>query len=252
VVVDCGALIGSLMESELFGHLRGAFSGATQDRTGLIEMADGGTLFLDEIGELPLGLQVKLLGTIERRRVTPLGSSQSRKVDVRLISSTQHQLLRAVNEGRFRSDLYYRIAVVRLRVPPLRQRLEDLPLIVGEILRELREREGDAVPTELSALAMGRLQSHAWPGNVRELRNTVDAAVLNLQPAIRSEPDAAVPSVQPYFTGRAFALDQFHQQYFSQLVADPEATYSEIARKTGLDRRYLHRILRRYGLKLQK
>ena len=144
VVVDCGALSPALMESELFGHVRGAFTGAVDDRVGLVTLADGGTLFLDEIGELPLPLQTKLLGVLERRRVVPVGATRAHPVRIRVIAATHRDLLRRANEGLFRSELYYRLAVVRLRVPPLRDRLDDLPLLVEACLARLRARDGAA------------------------------------------------------------------------------------------------------------
>jgi len=247
VVVDCGALAGGLMESELFGHVRGAFTGADEPRVGLIEAAHRGTLFLDEVGELPLSLQAKLLGVLTRNKVTPVGGSEARKVDVRVIAATRHNLPRAINAGLFRAELFYRIAVVRLRVPPLRERLDDVPLLVGEILAELREREGDRVPEELSAVALAKLVAQPWPGNVRELRNTVEAAVINLPGASRAAAPAAAP-IQPFFSGREAALEQFHRVYFARLVAGEQFNYSRLAAETGLDRGYLHRILKRYGL----
>jgi two-component system, NtrC family, response regulator GlrR len=250
VVVDCGALAGSLMESELFGHVRGAFTGAEQARTGLIEAASGGTLFLDEVGELPLALQAKLLGVLTRGKVTPVGAGEARKVDVRVIAATHRNLPRAVNAGLFRAELFYRLAVVRLRVPPLRERLEDVPLLVGELLTELRAREGERVPDELSAVALARLSAQPWPGNVRELRNTVEAAVINLPSAAGAAPPA--PPVQPFFSSREVALAEFHRRYFARFVNDEQFNYSRLAAETGLDRGYLHRILKRYGINLPK
>src|SRR5581483_9906346 len=151
-----------------------------------------------------------------------------RKVDVRVIAATRHNLPRAINAGLFRAELFYRIAVVRLRVPPLRERL-------------------DRVPEELSAVALAKLVAQPWPGNVRELRNTVEAAVINLPGASRAAAPAAAP-IQPFFSGREAALEQFHRVYFARLVAGEQFNYSRLAAETGLDRGYLHRILKRYGL----
>jgi DNA-binding NtrC family response regulator len=244
VVVDCGALAPGLMESELFGHARGAFTGAVAERRGLIELADGGTLFLDEIGELPMPLQVKLLGALERRRVTPVGSHESRPVRARVIAATHRDLLRRVNQGQFRAELYYRLAVVRLRVPPLRERLEDLPLLVESCLGQLRARDGDRVPPTLSALALAHLYAQPWPGNVRELFNAVEQAALQLP---QSSPSRDAPAVPPYLTTREQALDDFNRSYFSSLV-QRSSNVSQLAREAGLDRRYLLRILERYGI----
>jgi DNA-binding NtrC family response regulator len=239
------------MESELFGHVRGAFTGADEPRTGLIEAAHRGTLFLDEVGELPLALQAKLLGVLTRSKVTPVGGAEARKVDVRVIAATHHNLPRAINAGTFRAELFYRIAVVRLRVPPLRERLDDVPLLVGEMLSELRAREGERVPEELSAVALAKLAAQTWPGNVRELRNTVEAAVINLPGAEHAAAPAQAP-IPPFFSGRELALEQFHRVYFARLVADEQFNYSRLAAETGLDRGYLHRILKRYGLSPKK
>jgi len=234
------------MESELFGHVRGAFTGAEQARTGLIEAAHSGTLFLDEVGELPLPVQAKLNGVLTRGKVTPVGAAESRKVDARVIAATRHNLPRAVNQGLFRAELFYRLAVARLRVPPLRERLEDVPLLVAELLDEFRAREGDAIPDELSAVALARLQAQSWPGNVRELRNTVEAAVINLPAVPRAAP--APPQQQPFFSSREVALAEFHRRYFARFMSDPNFNYSRLAAETGLDRGYLHRILKRYGI----
>src|SRR6185369_10905035 len=180
VVVDCGALLGELMESELFGHAKGAFTGADTERKGLLQMADGGTVFLDEVGELPLPLQAKLLGVLERRKVTPIGTSTAKNIDVRVIAATNRNLAREVNEGRFRSDLFFRLAVVRLRVPPLRERLDDIPMLVEHFLDILRQRDGEHVPTALSPIELARLSAQPWLGNVRELRNAVERTALKI------------------------------------------------------------------------
>jgi DNA-binding NtrC family response regulator len=244
IVVDCGALAPGLMESELFGHARGAFTGADRERRGLLEMADGGTLFLDEIGELPLPLQVKLLGVLERRRVIPVGGDELRPVRARVIAATHRDLLRCVNQGQFRPELYYRVAVVRVRVPPLRERLDDLPLLVESCLAQLRAREGEAVPAQLSAVALAHLYAQPWLGNVRELFNAVEQAVLQLPVAGSAR---TPPPVTPYYTTREQAMDDFNRAYFSSLLARSQ-NVSQLAREAGLDRRYLLRILERYGL----
>ena len=164
VVVDCGSLAEDLVESELFGHVKGAFTGAHEERRGMLEAASSGTVFFDEIGELPPQLQVKLLGALERRHVRPIGAKDNRPIDVRVMAATNRDLAREVNAGRFRSDLFYRLAVVRLRVAPLRERLEDLPMLVRAFLSDLKDRYGGSVPEELSALALARMSGQAWPG----------------------------------------------------------------------------------------
>ena len=245
VIVDCGALAPALMESELFGHVRGAFTGAVDDRVGLVTLADGGTLLLDEIGELPLPLQAKLLGVLERRRVVPVGATHAHPVRVRVLAATHRDLLRRANEGLFRSELYYRLAVVRLRVPPLRDRLEDLPLLVEACLQQLRARNGAHLPQQLSAVALAHLYAQPWPGNVRELFNAVEQAALQL-PAATSPPPQQAPW-RPYQATRAQALAEFDRAYFEALV-QRGSNLSQLARDAGIDRRYLLRILDRYGI----
>jgi DNA-binding NtrC family response regulator len=246
VVIDCGAIVSGLLESELFGHVRGAFTGAQADHVGLLEQANGGTVFFDQIEALALPLQVKLLGALERREIRPVGARRERKLDVRLVAATQEELGRAVNEGRFRADLFYRLAVARLRVPPLRERLEDIPLLTRRFLAELRERAGAEVPAELSAVAMARLGGQLWPGNVRELRGAVERAALGLaaSPAIPSE-----APIGPLFAARAAVLERFEREYFTQLMQTAGGNLNQMCRLTQLDRRYLARILKRLGLR---
>src|SRR5688572_64379 len=174
VVVDCGSISPALVESELFGHVRGAFTGAERDREGAFESADGGTVFLDEIGELPLELQPKLLRALEQREVRRVGTSKAKRVDVRVIAATHRDLEREINRGRFRDDLYYRLAKVRVNVPPLRERAEDLPLLVRSFLASYPEKVHHLFSPEVIA----EMQRHDWPGNVRELRNYVERSVV--------------------------------------------------------------------------
>jgi two-component system, NtrC family, response regulator PilR len=179
VAVNCGAIPEELMESELFGHKRGSFTGAVADKSGLFQDADGGTLFLDEIGELSLGLQVKLLRALQERRVKPVGANEELEVDARVVAATNRELEAEVARGAFRADLYYRLNVIELRLPPLRQRLEDIPLLVEHFIRRFGNDAGaDACKvTGISAEAMKRLESYDFPGNVRELENIIERAV---------------------------------------------------------------------------
>jgi transcriptional regulator with PAS, ATPase and Fis domain len=172
VAVDAGAIADNLIESELFGHVRGAFSGALSDREGLFEEADGGTLFLDEIGELPLSLQPKLLRALEARQIRPVGSNSMRSIDVRVVAATHRPLAQAVNVGTFREDLYYRLAVVEVALPPLRARREDIPMLAQHFLK--RYAGSDELPPDL----LETLLTRSWPGNVRELRNFIEQRVL--------------------------------------------------------------------------
>jgi two-component system, NtrC family, response regulator AtoC len=177
VAVNCGAIPEALLESELFGHARGAFTGADRARRGLFVEADGGTLFLDEIGELPPALQVKLLRVLQEEEVRPIGEAKPRSVDVRVIAATSRDLEREVAAGRFREDLFYRLDVFRVRVPPLRERREDVPLLVDHFIHHFRETLGRPVRT-IADDALDRLLEHAWPGNVRELENVIERAMI--------------------------------------------------------------------------
>jgi transcriptional regulator with GAF, ATPase, and Fis domain len=247
VVVDCGALLGELMESELFGHAKGAFTGAVDERKGLLQMADGGTVFLDEVGELPLPLQAKLLGVIERRKVQPLGTSTARAIDVRVIAATNRNLAREVNEGRFRADLFFRLAVVRLRVPPLRERLDDIPMLVEAFLANLRDREGDHIPMQLSPIELARLQAQPWTGNVRELRNAVERAALKIGgPNAPIEPDPGRP--EAFIKARDRFVGEFEYRYLTDILERCDLNVSEAARQAGVDRRNFQRLLRRHQI----
>jgi transcriptional regulator with GAF, ATPase, and Fis domain len=241
VVVDCGALVGELIEAELFGHVKGAFTGADQERKGLLELAHGGTVFLDEVGELPLPVQAKLSGVLGRGQVKPVGATRARPIDVRVIAATNKSLAREVNERRFRADLYYRLAVVQLRVPPLRERLDDIPLLVQEFQRELRARTGTE-PVELSTLALGQLAAQPWPGNVRELRSTVERALENLGTS------AADPLAErsPFTEARERFCDDFSRAYLTDVLTECGLNISAAARRAGVERRNFARLLERY------
>ncbi|MDB4969790.1 MAG: Response regulator of zinc sigma-54-dependent two-component system [Myxococcales bacterium] len=247
VVVDCGALVGDLMEAELFGHAKGAFSGADRARQGLFEAASGGTLFLDEVGELPPSLQPKLLGVLERRRVLPLGHNTPRPVDVRIIAATHKDLAREVNEGRFRADLFYRLAVARLRVPPLRERKDDIPELVQLFVDQLRLRYGEAVPPSLSAVVVSKLAAPDWPGNVRELRNAVERAALQtVGDAVEAVPSAAAD--EPYQAARDRYLADFERAFLAEALRQSNFNVTQAARQAGVELRYFRRLLGRYGL----
>jgi two-component system, NtrC family, response regulator GlrR len=250
VVVDCGALSPALLESELFGHEKGAFTGAIAARAGAFEEADGGTLFLDEIGELPFDLQPKLLRALENREVRRIGQNAQRKVDFRLIAATNRDLRAEVNAGRFRADLYYRLAVVTLAMPPLRQRQDDIPAITRAILDALR-----ATPDELAALtspeALARLSASAWPGNVRELRNYLERSLVLQTPAplgtTVAEPSGIDPAM-PYSEARRRALDAFERSYASAVLDHHGGNVAAAARAAGIARYSFYRLLGRHGL----
>jgi two-component system, NtrC family, response regulator GlrR len=255
VVVDCGALSDQLLDSELFGHEKGAFTGAHARRIGALEEASGGTVFLDEIGELPLSLQPKLLRALEERQIRRVGSNAYRPIDVRVIAATHRDLGAEVTAGGFRADLYFRLAVVRVALPPLRQRAEDVPLIAERLLRGL-----GAGPSQLQHLLrpehLGALSSADWPGNVRELRNHLQRClVLGLTSAPERSPAPAAPDSHtvdptiPYAVARRAALDAFERAYAGALLASQGGKVTAAAEAAGLNRVYLHKLLRRHGLR---
>jgi DNA-binding NtrC family response regulator len=257
VVFDCGAASETLIESELFGHKRGAFTGADADRPGAFARAHGGTLFLDEIGDLPIALQPKLLRLAEQGEVTPLGARASERYDVRLVAATHRDLWAEVARGAFRGDLYYRLAVVEVRLPPLRERAEDVPALARTFL------ESHGVRVESPNLpAFHRLAAYGWPGNVRELRNVLMRAVA-LAPAnprfedlpILLRPDSAGGGDPPlaradlaYHEKKAAILARFDRDYLSDLMRREGTNLAQAARVAGLERKYLYKLLARAGL----
>jgi DNA-binding NtrC family response regulator len=254
VTLDCGALSPTLIASELFGHEKGAFTGADRARTGAFDDADGGTLFLDEIGELPPALQTTLLGVLERGRFKRVGGRTEIAVDVRVVSATNRDLRAEVNAGSFRLDLYYRLAVVCLTVPPLRDRPDDVPLLVEHFLRECGH---DGTVEEVVAPAT--LQSwmqHRWPGNVRELRNLVEATLamgepppLDASPSTMSgDPFAALVTLG-YKQARAKLLHEFEERYLTDLLQRAGGNVSKAAREARMDRSHLIDLLQRHGKK---
>ncbi len=254
VVFDCGAIAPSLLESELFGQVKGAFTGAHSARAGVFEEADGGTLFLDEIGELPLDLQPKLLRALEARRVKRLGSSEWTAFDVRIIAATHRDLGLQIAAGSFREDLFYRVAVVDARLPPLRERKEDIPALVERFRGPSRE----ALPHATVAM----FQAHSWPGNIRELRNAI--ARLNLFPesperAIGTQKsassDAAASIATDSFMGltlreaRERVVEQFEGEYLRAQLKEHGGNVTRAAEAMGVSRQFAHRLLERYGLR---
>jgi DNA-binding NtrC family response regulator len=263
VTVDCGALAPSLVASELFGHERGAFTGADRQHAGALEQAHGGTLFLDEIGELPRELQSVLLGALERRSFRRVGGRSDVAVDVRVIAATNKNLRTEVNSGAFRLDLFYRLAVLTLELPPLRERREDIPLLLDHFFAELGHDGGPAavLPEDVRE-AIAR---HDWPGNVRELRNFAEATLalgqlarpggLGATPADapRAAEDDTMPIGPlldiPFKDARQRALLAFEERYLARLLTKAGGNVSQAARDAGLDRSYLFSLLRRSGLR---
>jgi two-component system, NtrC family, response regulator GlrR len=253
LVVDCGAVPPELIESELFGHVKGAFTGATADRVGIFEAAHGGTVFLDEIGELEPQLQPKLLRVLERREIRRVGESVYRPIDVRVIAATHRDLRAEVNAQRFRPDLYYRIAVVSVRLPPLRERAQDLPLLVDAILEQLAMTEHPVADTLRTPAFRERLAAHAWPGNVRELRNYIERCLILRAPVPPSSAPTTIDPVaathEPLKLARERWTRVFEHAYLTDLLARHAGNVTAAARAAGIDRIHLYRLLWRNGLR---
>ncbi len=252
VAVDCGALTETLLESELFGHVRGAFTGAVTDVPGLFCEADGGTIFLDEIGDVSPVVQAKLLRVLQEHQVRPVGGAGWRTVDVRVIAATNRDLAAAVRAERFREDLYYRLKVVTIEIPPLRERPEDVPLLVDFLVRRAAADCGKPVHG-VSEAALALLRAYPWPGNVRELAHVLERAVALARHEVLGADDlpaelhgeapvsrAAVPSGRP-------TLAELKQHYVLRVLEDERGNVSRTAVVLGIDRRSLHRMLQRWG-----
>jgi two-component system NtrC family response regulator len=253
VAINCAAIPGELLESQLFGHVRGAFTGAIADRAGSFREAEGGTLFLDEIGDMELALQAKLLRVLQERVITPLGGRPV-PIDVRILAATHRDLERAVREGKFREDLYWRLGVVPLALPPLRERLADIVPLAEHFLT-LAAQAGTA-PKLLSAAAAARLLSHPWPGNVRELRNAMErVAVLARRPVVGAEdldflqtPPAAFAEPSVPDADLPGTIAQLEAAMIRRALAAAQGNRTEAARRLGIHRQLLYEKLRRHGI----
>jgi two-component system response regulator AtoC len=265
VPVNCGALPAELVESELFGHARGAFTGAAAAKPGLFQEAEGGTIFLDEVGELPLPAQVKLNRVLQEKEIRRVGETQAVPVDVRVVAATHRDLREEVRAGRFREDLFYRLNVFAVTLPPLRERPEDVPLLAAHFL----EKHANALRRTLSGFApdaLARLAAHAWPGNVRELENVVERAVAvaggarveaaDLPAEVGAAPGAPAPpapqaalAALPYKDAVAGARDRVTREYLVALLAEFGGNVTRAAERAGLERESLHRLLRKHGLR---
>lgn len=272
VVVDCAAIAPELVESELFGHVRGAFTGADTNRVGAFEAANGGTVFIDELGELPLTLQPRLLRVLEKREVKPVGSNRLVPVDCRVVCATHRDLWAEVAAGRFREDLLYRLAVLQVELPPLRERPDDIRALTTHFASELNPFE----PPLVEPATLQRLLAHTWPGNVRELRNTIERAAalsdrtLRLPPdfaddadlhLIETRPSAEEPPLEvgegghtralwwgkDYKSAKAAVMEDFERNWLKALLEKHGHNVSSAAREAGIHRNLLHRMIARYG-----
>ena len=266
VVIDCAALAKDFIESELFGHVKGAFPGAASDRPGAFEFANGGTIFLDEIGGLTPDLQPKLLRVLEKKEIRRVGTNAAQKIDVRIICATNRKMDAEVKEGRFREDLYYRLCVVNIDIPPLRERREDIGILARKFTRELH---GFDALDEIADFdgSMVELAKHDWPGNVRELRNLIDRAFyapsrpIDLTASLRygffGDSAASVEvasgvagdeSFRPFKEAKADLLDEFERKYIVKLLKRNEGNISKSAREAGIERAYLQRLIKKYKI----
>ncbi|MBA3767729.1 MAG: sigma-54-dependent Fis family transcriptional regulator [Acidobacteria bacterium] len=253
IEVNSAAIPEELVESELFGHVKGAFTGATAAKKGKFELSDTATLFMDEIGDMSARVQAKILRVLEEQRFEPVGSNQSVRVDVRILAATNKQLEAEIEQGNFRSDLFYRLNVIPFELPPLRQRLEDVPLLVEHFNQRFSAAYGKR-PKRFEADALDALQSYSWPGNVRELRNTVERVVIMHSkmkvgtidlPVLGGEEPPAASSRFPSFKE---ATDAYHREFIQRKLAEAEGNVSRAAELMGVDRSHLYRRMRALGI----
>ena len=256
--INCSAIPDTLLESEIFGHEAGAFTGARGVHRGVFELADAGTLFLDEVGDLSAGAQPKLLRVLETGELARVGSEASRRIDVRVVAATNHPLRKMVRDRRFREDLYYRLCVFEIRVPPLRERLDDVPTLARHFVAMIASRMGRD-PIQLTDDALERLSHHSWPGNARELKHVVESALAMTSGfVIGSEMiDLDVPSSPHSLSGLLerdwkAAREGFEAAYVRRLLAQHEGNVTSAARAAGLARRSFYKILQRLGLRLDR
>ncbi|HEY7725551.1 MAG TPA: sigma-54 dependent transcriptional regulator [Anaeromyxobacteraceae bacterium] len=262
VAVNCSALTETLLESELFGHAKGAFTGATADRRGLLESASGGTIFLDEVGDMPPATQVRLLRVLQEGEIKRVGDSAVRHVDVRVVAATNVDLDRARSEGRFREDLFFRLNVIAISLPPLRDRPEDVPPLAHHFLRKYGPRVGKSLEG-VSGEAMEALTTHSWPGNVRELENAIERAVVlargpevalgDLPPSVAAgergaDVDPASLSHLPLAAAKKLAVDAFERRYLANVLRRARGNVARAARAAGVERSNFRKLLKAYGV----
>ncbi len=262
IVIDCASLAKDLVASELFGHAKGAFTGALTDRVGAFEHADGGTVFLDEIGDLSPELQPQLLRVLEKREVKRVGSNTVRKINVRIISATNKKLQNEVNAGNFREDLYFRLSVVHIELPALRKRKDDIPMLMKAFLTEFLGSDTESKVVNFDEAARA-LRNHDWPGNVRELRNLVEIASYSDQKPIdlsaflylgrtrkpRTDDSARFSAERPFKVAKQELVQEFEISYINDLLRRHDGNVSQASRQAGIERAYLQRLIRKYGLR---
>jgi len=270
IVFDCSAIAANLIESELFGHMKGSFTGAIKDRRGAFEEANGGTIFLDEIGELTLDLQPKLLRALEQREIKRVGSTQTVNLDVRVLCATNRNLKKEVEEGRFREDLYYRLSVVKVQLPPLRERTEDIPLMIEKILTNARynkKPDGSYYVSRVEDDALKTMQRYQWPGNVRELNNILERAISFAENGIltaqglqyifseasnHSDDEhtvkTSVDNNLPFKEAKQMVVESFEKDYLQDLLDRNKGNVSKAAREAKIDRKHLRNLLVKYGI----
>ncbi len=253
IPINCAAIPEQLLESELFGHMKGSFTGAIADKKGLFEEADGGTLFLDEIGDISLTLQAKLLRVLQDKQIRPVGSSELREIDVRLVAATHRDLKTMVAEGKFREDLFYRLNVLPVRVPPLRERPEDIPLLLENFVNKFAA-QNSSPAKGVTPEALAALMAHPWPGNVRELENVIERAVVLSGKEYLDEKDVmgsaivqAKQSMDQLFAGNP-TLEQIEEKYIKLILGQTNNQKDRAAKVLGINRRTLYRKERLYGL----
>ncbi len=265
VVVSCSALPETLLESELFGHEKGAFTGAIRQRIGRFEMADGGTVFLDEIGEMSMPVQLKLLRVLQEREFERVGGNQTVKVDVRVIAATHRDLQRAMSERLFREDLFYRLNVVPIKLPPVRERRDDIPLLAAHFLKKFSEKNQKRI-TSIAPEALSALMRYSYPGNVRELENIIERAVIMEKSDTLSRVDLTrarvsgkfdTPlltgdNIEPFRKTKTDVVEQFEKEYFLRLLKMYQGNMSQAARHAGINIKNLHEKMARYGLKKEE
>jgi len=257
VIIDCGGLTETILESEIFGHIKGAFTGAYFNKKGYLEVADGGALFLDEIGELPFHLQKKLLRVIQEREFSRVGDTKVLKTHIRIIAATNKDLKKEVDQGKFRGDLYYRLNVIYLNIPPLRERISDIPLLAYHFIREFNARLNRQV-TRITEDALGKMMNYTWPGNIRELKNTIEKIVSfkedeaisleDLPEEIKSADEGKDSFVRPFRDVKKEAVAHISKEYIREILSFCKGNVSRAALRAQMDRGNFRKLMRRFNI----